>query len=94
MGSNPSRSTKSPDCPVDNISEDDARKFVLLKRANRVNSRLPTEAEWELPVGQVNRPNGSLVMMVPRLVIMHGLKGMPGQITSGRAKETEPMGVV
>ena len=48
MGSNPSRSTKSPDCPVDNVSEDDARKFCLtLSERTGVNSRLPTEAEWE-----------------------------------------------
>jgi formylglycine-generating enzyme required for sulfatase activity len=48
MGSNPSRSTKSPDCPVDNVSEDDARKFCLtLGERTGVNSRLPTEAEWE-----------------------------------------------
>lgn len=48
MGSNPSRSTKSPDCPVDNVSEDDARKFCLtLGERTGTNSRLPTEAEWE-----------------------------------------------
>ena len=48
MGSNPSRSTKSPDCPVDNVSEDDARKFCLtLSERTGLNSRLPTEAEWE-----------------------------------------------
>lgn len=48
MGSNPSKSTKSPDCPVDNVSEDDARKFCLtLGERTGVNSRLPTEAEWE-----------------------------------------------
>ena len=48
MGSNPSKSTKSADCPVDNVSEDDARKFCLtLSERTGVNSRLPTEAEWE-----------------------------------------------
>ncbi|MBT3201787.1 MAG: SUMF1/EgtB/PvdO family nonheme iron enzyme [Phycisphaerales bacterium] len=48
MGSNPSRSTKSPDCPVDNISEPDALKFceVLAEKTGR-EARLPTEAEWE-----------------------------------------------
>ena len=48
MGSNPSKSTKSPDCPVDNVSEDDARKFCLtLGERTATDSRLPTEAEWE-----------------------------------------------
>ncbi|OLY94444.1 formylglycine-generating enzyme family protein [Cnuella takakiae] len=47
MGSNPSEN-KCPECPVENITHDDATQFV-----NRVNTitkrkvRLPTEAEWE-----------------------------------------------
>jgi formylglycine-generating enzyme required for sulfatase activity len=48
MGSNPSRSTKAPDCPVDNVSFSDAAKFcadVAIKTKRAV--RLPTEAEWE-----------------------------------------------
>ncbi len=48
MGSNPSRSTKAPDCPVDNVSEADALKFSLkLSELTGLDARLPTEAEWE-----------------------------------------------
>ena len=48
MGSNPSRSTKAPDCPVDNVSESDAVAFCakLAEKTGR-EARLPTEAEWE-----------------------------------------------
>jgi formylglycine-generating enzyme required for sulfatase activity len=48
MGSNPSRSTKAPDCPVDNVSEQDAREFCAkLAEKTGQEARLPTEAEWE-----------------------------------------------
>ncbi len=48
MGSNPSRSTKRPDCPVDNVSEADALAFCAkLAEATGQEARLPTEAEWE-----------------------------------------------
>ena len=48
MGSNPSRATKAPNCPVDNVSEADALKFCddLAHKTGR-DARLPTEAEWE-----------------------------------------------
>jgi formylglycine-generating enzyme required for sulfatase activity len=48
MGSNPSRSTKGPDIPVDNVGEQEAREFCekLAEKTGR-EARLPTEAEWE-----------------------------------------------
>lgn len=48
MGSNPSRSTKGPDHPVDNVGEQEAREFCekLAEKTGR-EARLPTEAEWE-----------------------------------------------
>ena len=48
MGSNPSRSSKGPDFPVDNVSEQDAREFCQkLAEMTGQTARLPTEAEWE-----------------------------------------------
>ena len=48
MGSNPSRSTKNPDCPVDNVSESDALHFCIrVSEITDAEVRLPTEAEWE-----------------------------------------------
>ncbi len=48
MGSNPSRSTKAPDCPADNVSWDEALKFCAdLAHKSKREVRLPTEAEWE-----------------------------------------------
>lgn len=48
MGSNPSGSSKGPDFPVDNISEQDAHEFCqkLAEKTGKA-ARLPTEAEWE-----------------------------------------------
>jgi formylglycine-generating enzyme required for sulfatase activity len=48
MGSNPSKSTKDPNCPVDTIPEGNATEFCekLAAKTGQV-ARLPTEAEWE-----------------------------------------------
>ena len=45
---NPSKSTRAPDCPVDNIGDKDALGFCS-KLAETIGRdfRLPTEAEWE-----------------------------------------------
>jgi len=47
-GGNPSKSTKAPDCPVDNIGEADAVAFcdTVAERTGE-DVRLPHEAEWE-----------------------------------------------
>jgi formylglycine-generating enzyme required for sulfatase activity len=48
MGTNPSRSTKAPDCPVDNVGEAEALEFCMkLAEKTGHETRLPTEAEWE-----------------------------------------------
>lgn len=55
MGTNPSQNKGCDDCPVDNVSWEDAQKFI--KKLNNMTKespnlkgkrfRLPTEAEWE-----------------------------------------------
>ena len=48
MGSNPSKASKKPKCPADNIGEGDAVDFCnKLAAMSGKSVRLPTEAEWE-----------------------------------------------
>ena len=48
MGNNPSKSSKTPNCPVDNIGELEALSYCSrLVDKFGMNFRLPSEAEWE-----------------------------------------------
>ncbi len=48
MGTNPSKFKGNVNCPVENISHDDVRKFThKLRQRTGKKYRLPTEAEWE-----------------------------------------------
>lgn len=63
MGSNPSTfSACGDDCPVENVGWDDALEFIRrFNSLSGLNSRLPTEAEWEYAArsgGRMERYSG------------------------------------
>ena len=68
MGRNPSRFTNGDDYPVENVSWNDAQKFIRKLSAlnnNKYQFRLPTEAEWEYACRSGGKPDiysgGSLI---------------------------------
>ena len=59
MGYNPSHFKGCDDCPVDNVSWNDAQKFIKkLNEKTGKKYRLPSEAEWEYAARGGNRSKG------------------------------------
>ena len=59
MGSNPSYFKDCDNCPVENVSWNDAQEFIKKLNAKTGKSyRLPTEAEWEYTARGGNKSQG------------------------------------